>query len=68
MNGVKDAGKQPTVNTRLSVLITLIGFALMAGKIYADGEPGGIPILLVVLGIGWYLACSWQRHIVDSRS
>ncbi len=39
----------------LSALTIAIGFVLMSGKIYADSEPGAIPILLVVLGTGWYL-------------
>ena len=39
----------------LSALTVAVGFVLMAGKIYADSEPGAIPILLVVLGTGWYL-------------
>jgi hypothetical protein len=39
----------------LSALIVAVGFVLMAGKIYADSEPGAIPMLLVVLGTGWYL-------------
>ena len=39
----------------LSALTIAIGFVLMTGKIYADSEPGAIPMLLVVLGTGWYL-------------
>jgi hypothetical protein len=39
----------------LSALTIAIGLVLMSGKIYADSEPGAIPILLVVLGTGWYL-------------
>lgn len=43
------------VHKMLSVLIIAVGCVLMIGKIYADSEPGGIPILLMVLGTGWYL-------------
>ena len=43
------------VQQSLSALTIVIGFVLMSGKIYADSEPGAIPILLVVLGTGWYL-------------
>ena len=39
----------------LSALTVVIGLVLMSGKVYADSEPGAIPILLVVLGTGWYL-------------
>ncbi len=39
----------------LAVLAVAAGLVLMAGKIYADSEPGAIPMLLVVLGTGWYL-------------
>ncbi len=38
----------------LSALTVVIGLVLMSGKVYADSEPGAIPILLVVLGTGWY--------------
>lgn len=43
------------MHTLISVLFTVIGVVLMVFKIYADSEPGLIPILLVVFGIGWYL-------------
>jgi hypothetical protein len=39
----------------LSALTVAIGFVLMSGKIYSDSEPGAIPLLLIVLGTGWYL-------------
>src|SRR4028118_847146 len=42
------------VHKILSALAIAIGFVLMLGKIYADSEPGAIPMLLVVLGMGWY--------------
>ncbi len=44
----------------LSALTIAIGFVLMSGKIYADSEPGAIPMLLVVLGTGWYIV-AWVR-------
>ena len=43
------------VHKILSALSVVVGLVLMAGKIYADSEPGAIPMLLVVLGAGWYL-------------
>jgi hypothetical protein len=38
----------------LSLIVLAIGAVLMAGKIYADSEPGLIPIVLVLIGLGWY--------------
>jgi len=40
----------------ISSLLTSAGLVLMAAKIHADSEPGAIPLLLVVLGIGGYVA------------
>jgi len=42
------------LHTLLSILTIAIGAVVMAAKMYADSEPGAIPILLVILGIGWY--------------
>lgn len=47
----------------MSVVVAAIGCLLMAGKIHADSEPGAIPLLLVVLGIGWYVVA----RRVDAR-
>ena len=46
----------------LSALTVAVGFVLMAGKIYADSEPGAIPLLLVVLGAGWHLIARAQAR------
>ena len=50
-----DTPEKPKVQRILSALTVAVGFVLVSGKIYADGEPGAIPLLLVVLGAGWYL-------------
>jgi hypothetical protein len=43
------------VLTILSALTFALGLILMIYKIYADSEPGLIPLLLVIFGIGSYL-------------
>ena len=50
-----DALEKLRVQKLLSALTVVIGFVLMSGKVYADSEPGAVPILLVVLGTGWHL-------------
>jgi hypothetical protein len=42
------------LHVTLSLVVTAIGLALMALKIYEDSEPGAIPLALVLLGSGWY--------------
>ncbi|MHB9028843.1 MAG: hypothetical protein ACYC9O_08750 [Candidatus Latescibacterota bacterium] len=54
-NTTEDAGRKLKIQTRLSVLTIAVGFVLMIRQMYADSEPGAIPLLLIVLGIGWYL-------------
>lgn len=50
------------VHRTLSVLVLAAGLVLMAGKIYADSEPGAIPLLLVVLGaVGYFVARARAR-------
>jgi hypothetical protein len=49
-----------------ALLILALGVALMAFKIYADSEPGAIPLALVLLGIGLYLYARTRRR-VDAR-
>ena len=52
--GSRDIMKKLNMHTRISVIIIAIGLVLMMRQMYADSEPGAIPLLLVVLGIGWY--------------
>jgi hypothetical protein len=47
--------EKPKVFRTLSVLTVAVGLVLMIGKIYADSEPGAIPLLLIVLGAGGYV-------------
>ena len=54
-NMTQDVGRRLRVHTRLSALIIVIGVLLMIYMITVESEPGGIPILLVVFGLGWYL-------------
>jgi uncharacterized membrane protein YccC len=40
---------------RLALTLVGIGGALLVMMIVVEDEPGAIPLLLVVTGIGWYL-------------
>jgi hypothetical protein len=51
-----------TMQSRISIIIIAIGLALMVMKIYADSEPGAIPLLLVVLGVGWYVITRFRTR------
>ena len=50
-----DNQKKLKMQSILSMLILIIGMLLMVFKIYADSEPGALPLLLVIVGAGWYL-------------
>ena len=52
------------LHTRLSVLTIVIGVALMIMMIVVEDEPGAIPLLLIVLGTGWFFV---TRFLVRSR-
>ena len=41
------------MHTLVAVLIIIVGFVPMIGKMVADSEPGGIPILLILVATGW---------------
>lgn len=47
---------RPKLLSLAAAFVTLAGFALMGVKIHADSEPGGLPILLVVLGVAGLLS------------
>jgi len=53
-SGSRGSMERPKIHARISAIVIAIGVVLMIAKIYTDSEPGGIPILLVLLGLGWY--------------
>ncbi len=38
----------------ISILMIVIGIALMTFMVIVEDEPGAIPLLLIVMGTGWY--------------
>jgi hypothetical protein len=55
-------GKELKMQKLLAGLILVAGLMLMAVKISADSEPGAIPLLLVVLGMGWYAIAQYRTQ------
>ena len=45
----------PRLLRLIPALIIVSGVSLLIMKVYADGEPGGIPILLILIGLTWLL-------------
>lgn len=46
---------KPGMKQKLPLIVIGIGFVLMVLMIIFEDEPGGIPVLLIVFGIGWYV-------------
>jgi hypothetical protein len=42
------------LQTRLSIVMTLIGVALLIMMIAVESEPGALPLLIIVLGVAWF--------------
>lgn len=42
------------IQSLLSRLTMAVGVILLIFKIYADSEPGAIPLLLIIVSTGWY--------------
>jgi len=38
----------------LSVFVLVLGIVLMIFMIVVEDEPGGIPVLLILVGTGWF--------------
>ncbi len=45
--------KKLTLGLLLPLFFLTIGLLLLVGKIYADNEPGAIPLLLILGSGGW---------------
>ena len=44
-----------------------IGLLVMMFKIYADSEPGALPLLFVLVGLGWYITQRIQLRSKNQR-
>lgn len=49
-----DHSKKFEMHRLISILITLTGIAFMTIMVIAEDEPGAIPLLLIVIGAGWF--------------
>jgi hypothetical protein len=49
-----NTGEKLRVHKMLSAITIVIGLVLLIYMIIVESEPGAIPLLLVVLGTGWY--------------
>ena len=54
-HSIQGTNKMPTLHILMPILLAVTGFALVAYMIPVEGELGGIPILLILAGVGWYL-------------
>ena len=46
--------KSPNAHTLTSLIIVGLGVVLLIYMISVESEPGAIPLLLIVVGAGWY--------------
>jgi flagellar biogenesis protein FliO len=55
-----DKSKIAKVQNLLAILILVTGLLLVVMKLSADSEPGAIPLLLILVGTGWYTLKRFQ--------
>lgn len=47
---------------KISALVLILGVVLAAGKIYADSEPGAVPLLMILIGAIWQAVARVRRR------
>src|SRR5690606_9642257 len=55
-------GAGPMIETLGPRLLLLVGLVTLVGKIYADSEPGALPLLLISLAVIWYIVIRIGRQ------
>ena len=50
----------------ISIFIIIIGFALLIYMIKVENEPGALPLLLILLGIGWFMVIQFLTPKKDN--
>lgn len=56
----KEISQKLKLSKTLSALTILLGAALMTFMITTEGEPGALPLLLIIIGIGWFIWTQYQ--------
>ena len=46
--------ERPKVHQFLSIIMIVAGMLLMIFMIHTESEPGAVPLLLVLIGMGWF--------------
>lgn len=53
------------VQKRICVAITAIGLALLIMMVTMEGEPGALPLALILLGGIGYVSALWREKKID---
>lgn len=51
---IEGAGSNRKMHAVLSALTVAVGVLLLVYMVTVEGEPGALPLLLILLGSGWY--------------
>jgi len=52
-----------TMHTIFPIILLVIGLFLLVFKIYADSEPGALPLFLLLVGTVWLIVTRFKRKI-----
>jgi hypothetical protein len=55
-----DAGRNRRVHSILSTITLVLGLVLLVYMVTVEDEPGALPLLLIVVGIGWKLVMRYR--------
>lgn len=54
--------KNLALHTLLSSALALVGAGLVAMMVATEGEPGALPLLILVFGLGWLGVMRWRAR------
>ena len=54
-NPIPNVAKPSALHTAGPALLTVVGVVLIAYMVSAEGEPGGLPPLLIAAGAAWFV-------------
>lgn len=49
-----ESDKKLNMHKFLSIILTFIGIVLLTYMVIVESEPGALPLLLIVVGAGWF--------------